>query len=470
MDRLNSNEFWLQASRELGLVLPDLPSEPEQEPASEIVHPEDEQVWNSEYFKPPPFRLRRCQIEGTNYWKQNQNGCLLEHATGSGKTLTGLIIASNMFESSDFVIIACPLKDIALQWEEAAKECFKDDVSISIFDSDHKQNKPMGTANQISRGGFSKALLIYVNNSLTKNEIWSELRMAKITRSFSIILDEAHNWLSDSKLDFLEHTIFPKKNSLLSLTAKLYKSSNHIAKRQHQLLEGSVKPHYFGLFEAIREGSDGNSRRILKEYDYYLNLIPVDISQDVESVKEELLEKSITESVKIISQNKQLPTIVYVKSAESDPIRGAKAVSSKISLVEGVIAMDYIGLSDSQNKKRRRDRFNHGDIDVLVAVRCLDEGVNIPRIQRLMLVHGSLDDERQWIQRRGRALRIDPEFKGNPEIHDFLPVPDSSVIDEPLPESQHLILQHYEKVIALGQLAKRSYNLKEYKKIIDSSR
>lgn len=470
MDRLNSNEFWLQVSGELGVELPDLIPEPEHEPTSVIEHPEEERVWNSEYFKDPPFRLRRCQIEGTKYWKDNTEGCLLEHATGSGKTLTGLMIASNMFESSDYVIIACPLKDIALQWEEEAKECFKDNVSISIIDSDHKENNPQSIASGMMRKLYQKSLLIIVNNSITKNENWSNLKMAKITKSFSIILDEAHNWLGDNRIKFFEENIFSKKKTMLSLTAKLYKGNVSTSKLHNRMLEGSVSPHYFGLFEAIREGEDGTTQRILKEYDYHLNLVPVDLASDVNSIKEELLDKAINKSKNIIKHHPNIPTIVYVKSAESDPERGARAVAGNISSIDGITAMDYIGVSTAADKKRTRDLFNSGDIDVLVAVKCLDEGVNIPRIQRLILAHGSLDDEREWIQRRGRALRIDPLFEDNPEIHDFLPIPDSNSIEDASPECLDYILKHYDKVIELASLAQHAYNLNKYKGLVGNIR
>ena len=55
-------------------------------------------------------------------------GCLLEHATGSGKTLTGQMIASRMFEECDVVIITTPFIDIANQWEEDVRRNFNEDL------------------------------------------------------------------------------------------------------------------------------------------------------------------------------------------------------------------------------------------------------------------------------------------------------------------------------------------------------
>ena len=48
--------------------------------------------------------------------------------------------------------------------------------------------------------------------------------------------------------------------------------------------------------------------------------------------------------------------------------------------------------------------FNDGSIDALVAIRCLDEGINIPSIAGALIL-ASNDDYREFVQRRGRILR-----------------------------------------------------------------
>ena len=61
----------------------------------------------------------------------------------------------------------------------------------------------------------------------------------------------------------------------------------------------------------------------------------------------------------------------------------------------------------SENMAERMDLvelFNDGDIDVLAAIRCLDEGINIPSI-KCALILSSNDDYREFVQRRGRILR-----------------------------------------------------------------
>ena len=62
----------------------------------------------------------------------------------------------------------------------------------------------------------------------------------------------------------------------------------------------------------------------------------------------------------------------------------------------------------SENMAERMDlveAFNEGAIDALAAIRCLDEGINIPSIEGALIL-SSNDDYREFVQRRGRILRL----------------------------------------------------------------
>ena len=85
------------------------------------------------------------------HWLENK-GCLLEHATGSGKTLTGQMIASHMFDESDVVFITTPFIDIANQWEREALSNFKarhaGGFSAYILEQKRQLKKPETSANR----------------------------------------------------------------------------------------------------------------------------------------------------------------------------------------------------------------------------------------------------------------------------------------------------------------------------------
>lgn len=67
------------------------------------------------------------------------------------------------------------------------------------------------------------------------------------------------------------------------------------------------------------------------------------------------------------------------------------------------------------------DMFNNNEIASLVAIRCLDEGINIPSIKSALIL-SSNDDYREFVQRRGRILRK-YENKKDADIYDVIVLP-----------------------------------------------
>ena len=70
------------------------------------------------------------------------------------------------------------------------------------------------------------------------------------------------------------------------------------------------------------------------------------------------------------------------------------------------------------------DSFNKGYLEYLVAIRCLDEGINIPSIKSALIL-SSNDNYREFVQRRGRILRL-YEGKEIAHIYDVIVLPSIS--------------------------------------------
>jgi superfamily II DNA or RNA helicase len=85
----------------------------------------------------------------------------------------------------------------------------------------------------------------------------------------------------------------------------------------------------------------------------------------------------------------------------------------------------YTTVEQFTARETDRDRilrdFANGVTDVLVAMKCLDEGVDVPRAENAIFC-ASTGNPRQFIQRRGRILRIH-ENKSMAYIHDLVVVP-----------------------------------------------
>ena len=102
------------------------------------------------------------------------------------------------------------------------------------------------------------------------------------------------------------------------------------------------------------------------------------------------------------------------------------------------------------------DAFQNGEIQVLTAKRVLDEGVNIPQIQRAYIL-ASTTVGRQWIQRRGRLLRTCSAIgKDSAIIHDFLALPpgvDAAALDD---DARALVRSELRRIQEFAALARNA--------------
>jgi superfamily II DNA or RNA helicase len=87
----------------------------------------------------------------------------------------------------------------------------------------------------------------------------------------------------------------------------------------------------------------------------------------------------------------------------------------------GIVQHKFTAQEDFKERKRLLDSFANGHYKVLVAMRCLDEGVDVPST-RIAIIMASSTNPREFIQRRGRILRL---FEGKTKavIYDTIVVP-----------------------------------------------
>ena len=116
--------------------------------------------------------------------------------------------------------------------------------------------------------------------------------------------------------------------------------------------------------------------------------------------------------------------------------------------------------TSSENQKEREnilELFKKGVIKTITAIRCLDEGVDIPQLERAFIL-SSGTNPKEYIQRRGRVLRLAPH-KEYAYIYDFIVIPtmDKREIKELPPEVRavelKVISREYERLKEFASLA-----------------
>ena len=107
---------------------------------------------------------------------------------------------------------------------------------------------------------------------------------------------------------------------------------------------------------------------------------------------------------------------------DEDDMRQIDAVTHILGNVHHMNVAQFTSREDIETRERLKKEFGAGDtLQALVAIKCLDEGVNIPQIKTAFIL-ASTTNPKEYIQRRGRVLRRSPR-KEFAEIFDFITLP-----------------------------------------------
>ena len=134
----------------------------------------------------------------------------------------------------------------------------------------------------------------------------------------------------------------------------------------------------------------------------------------------------------------------------SETERQCTAVSRILGLELGYRINTYTAETTLQQREELRRQFETGELQGLVAIRCLDEGVDIPAI-RTAVILASTTNPRQFIQRRGRILRPDPG-KEYATLFDTIVTP-PNLNRDPLELERNLLRKELKRFLEFAKLA-----------------
>ncbi|RKD95613.1 DEAD/DEAH box helicase family protein [Halopiger aswanensis] len=399
--------------------------------------------------------LRDYQDKAVKSWFQNACNGLFEMATGTGKTITALSALEQYLEEQDepvITVIAVPVTHLAPQWAESM-ELFDFDNPRMIFGSmnpDWKSDLSKLVSN-VNLGVRDQAFVITTHKTLSNSYFREKLDSA--TCKTLLIGDEVHRLGSDDQ----------RKGLLASYDARIGLSATP---ERHYDEEGTTYLlEYFNgvifkytLADAIPD--------YLTPYDYHPII--------VEMTQEELEEyQQLTKKVAAASASEDAPDEVVerlamkrsklVKSAENkyqalhdilDEIGDvdhflAYTNPQQIDQVQevlnehGIIQHKFTYEEDDEERQRLLELFDKGDYDALVAMRCLDEGVDVPSTRQAVLMSNS-GNPMQFVQRRGRLLRQYPG-KDKAVIYDMIVVPSLHPPDDVQESEKNLLRKELDR-------------------------
>jgi superfamily II DNA or RNA helicase len=412
------------------------------------------------------IELRPRQEDALNAWEAANRQGILAMATGAGKTITGLACAAKI-ENLNILIIGAPTNEIVQQWvdELENRTTFRPPL-IATGRAESWMEPLFRKLRLLNRGQLAhERLPIIVVGSyseLSKSRVANLIVDAEGLPEHSLLIaDEVHA----TGAAVYRHILREDFQYRLGLSATPIRPYDEEGTEFILKYFGGLV-YEFSLEQAIAAG-------ILCEYDYHVYVTSLTAREHSRftnlTTKIGRLLNSDEEEAKMQAKRLAIQRARIIKSAASKfsalkriltdhpPHRGmiycadiAQATEvSRLLAQRGFRVARYS--SDDVDRKRLLSEFARGYLDALVAVKCLDEGVDIPAAD-LAVILASDASERQFIQRRGRVLRAAPK-KAIANVIDVVVVP-------PLGDSPvELIESEIRRVIQFAHAARNRMSL-----------
>ena len=389
--------------------------------------------------------LHPFQETAITKWKDAGCRGIFEMATGTGKTVTSLAAAVEKFNELNklALIILVPYLHLLEQWE---RNCRSFGFSPVLCSSKHgKWQIDIRSRIQDFNLGITQSICILAVHMTAASPRFHNAVKGLKPEFTMLIGDEVHGLGSPQ----LRNSMIEHAGMRLGLSA---------TPRRWFDDEGTATIFsYFGqtCFEYTLEQAIGN---YLTEYRYYPQLVSLtdeeaDYYEELTSQITSLMVKAeedpvVHEQVKMLllkrariisGAEEKLPAMLTLLKSliEQNRQNGQETRDILIYCAPGrhrevLQAVAGLGLRchefvhdvDLPDRERLLGQFANGDIQVLVAIKCLDEGVDVPST-RTAFIMASSTNPREFVQRRGRILRL-CEGKNEAIIYDFIVVPPSN--------------------------------------------
>lgn len=450
---------------------------------------------------------REYQINAYNKWVSNNHKGVFAMATGTGKTITSLNCLLNEYKRTNIyrAIITVPTTALVEQWKkECTKFNFKNIITVSSKENWDNNLAFFNTASKLIETSF---IVIVTYASLPRKKFQSYF--TQLPNDTILIADETHNLGSQGLLRILPTVHLEKR---IGLSATPHRKFDELGNKAIQEFFND-EPSYivsYSMEEALQIGW-------LCSYTYYPHVVKL-TAREMEEYRKLSLQllrmgmfdketgafKSSPEIERLLLQRKRIIhkatnklnafknilndeyhkrgnlkyTLVYVPegvesnfenvdfSVETDEEnRLINEYTKAVSQTDDSIMVKQF-TSNSINRDDILKSFESGSTHVLTSMKCLDEGVDVPRSE-LAIFCASTGNPRQFIQRRGRVLRLHDD-KTHATIHDLVVVPEIGSEENTFEMEKGLVRKELERVVDFANLAmNKSDTYETLKNILD---
>ena len=426
---------------------------------------------NKNIFNAPHFPTKYkdgalpYQEEAYSSWLLNGKKGIFAMATGTGKTVTSLNSALHEFGNDGFyhLLILVPTLDLVEQWKgELINFNYKNILCVSSLNPKWR-SELVEISGRVKRGRDTNFAIVSTYDSFVHKDF--QLLLPSISKSMILIADEAHNIGGKQVTACFKKLSIPRRIALSATPERIYDDEE--SKGIGVFFDD--KPPYvysFPMSKAIREN------RLCRYYYYpkvaYLNEEEMGLyayytkklvclwdadkkrfsnKKEAETImmnRKRIIHKCddklrvYKEILQEIGADKLKYTFVYapqgkytkigdmddVQLSEEDDITFIQKLLDETKSVYPRLHCNSFTSKDNKETRANLLRsFADGTLDILLAMKCLDEGVDVPRAE-IGIFTSSTGNPREFIQRRGRLLRKHVEKKYS-YIYDIIVIPDT---------------------------------------------
>lgn len=440
---------------------------------------------------------REYQIEAYNNWVKNNYKGLFAMATGTGKTITSLNCLLEEYRKSNsyHAIILVPSKALLEQWiEEVSLFNF---TNIFLIGGGHSGMETLPNFASNFKAGLKKNVIIISTYASFSSDRFQKY-FTKIQNDFTLIADEAHNMGASQIKEVMSKLTIPKRIGLSATPKRKYDPDGTDAICEFF----DDKPPFcynFGMKRAMAEGR-------LTDYYYYPRIVHLDEDEKEEYVEisntllkffdfelgkfkdSPIVERLLLRRKTIIHQaRRKIPaykeilreldkkdklkyvfTYVPVGSSKEEEVNNEDIANKFVYQYLKATQEVKPDLKSSTYTSETEDRiskirgFSEGKIDMLLAMKMLDEGVDIPRTE-VGIFASSTGNPREFIQRRGRLLR-NHDDKKFAYVYDMIVAPIASYDNENLYRIERNMVRN--ELIRVAYFASLSMNFYDSKDML----
>lgn len=409
-------------------------------------------------FIPSSIVLRPYQEEAIEEWRKHDYCGIFDMATGTGKTYTALAAVATLYKDLNnnlAVIIVCPYQHLVEQWKTDIVAFGMKPIICYSASAQRNWRERLKTAVTSFNLGVSNHFCMVTTNATFSGD-YVQKYVKTLKGNCVLVVDEAHNFGAENMSKTLLNNI-PYRLALSATidrygdpegTQKLYdyfgekciEYSLKDAIDNHMLTPYYYYPvmvslnevelgEYIDLTSKIAKNLHKNAsgKIVLSEYVKMLLIkrarIVAGASEKISKLKEVIEDYKNDNQILVYCGATTMHDIDYKEGKPSpDEARQIDIVADMLGNELNMRVTKFTSEEKADERERIKEDFAEGKLlQALVAIRCLDEGVNIPSIKTAFILASSTNPK-EYIQRRGRVLRKFPG-KTHATIYDFVTVP-----------------------------------------------